>query len=286
LDTIKRISFGNPKKDIIDFEIVTLKEFLSTRSWDHLTRVYRLDFYIMIFITSGKGSHEIDFKVHSFESGDVILISKDQVHRFISMSEASGYIILFTEEYLLNHYEKSRSDFLGYFTNPIISIDESKLETSIGLMNILYKEYSMEDSVDDTQLIKSLFRSFILSLRKNKELDIKRETTTFSTRFVEFKNLVEQYYKEKKTVVEYAELMLVSQKTINQITRRAVDLSAKQFIIDRIILESKRYLAQGELTINEISYMLGFDEPSNFTKFFKRYEGISPNQFKKKYFNS
>jgi len=59
-----------------------------------------------------------------------------------------------------------------------------------------------------------------------------------------------------------------------------VDLSAKQFIIDRILLEIKRYLAQGELTINEISDLMGFDEPSNLTKFFKRYEGLSPKEFR------
>ncbi len=60
---------------------------------------------------------------------------------------------------------------------------------------------------------------------------------------------------------------------LNYATRSIVDLSAKQFIIDRIMLEIKRYLSQGELMNYEISDMLGFDEPANMTKFLKGMKG-------------
>jgi len=125
----------------------------------------------------------------------------------------------------------------------------------------------------------------MITIRRFKKFNEQIETSGDYKRFYQFKNFVEMYYKEKKTVEEYAKLMLVSQKTINQATRAVVDLSAKQFIIDRILLEIKRYLGQRELTINEISDLMGFDEPSNLTKFFKRYEGLSPTEFRTEYFS-
>lgn len=289
MDTIKRINFRKPKNQSFDFEIVDLQEFFKTRPTKNLSKPFRLNFYMILYITSGKGKHEIDFKVYDYKAGDVIFVAQNQVHRYFPDNQPKGYIILFTEDYLYTNSEMNIHDFLDHFNmpsyNPITEIDVSEEASNRILVDLLHKEYKSVDSTVKIQLLKSLFRSFMLTLRRFKKSNEQREKSGYHKRFMEFKNLVEIHYKEKKTVGEYANMMLVSQKTINQATRLAVDLSAKQFIINRILLEIKRYVGQGELTINEISDLMGFDEPSNLTKFFKRYEGVSPKEFKTEYFN-
>ncbi|MBF8983856.1 helix-turn-helix domain-containing protein [Lutibacter sp. B2] len=290
MDTIKRINFKKSEQELFDFEIVNFQEFLNTRPTKHLSKAFRLNFYIILYITAGKGQHEIDFEVYDFKAGDMIFIAQNQVHRFFADTQATGYIILFTEDYLSTNSEMNIHDFLDHFNmplyNPIIEIDVNKEASNRILIDLLYKEYQAVDRTVKIQLLKSLLRSFMLTIRRFKKGNEQREHTGVYKRFMEFKNLVEMNYKEKKTVGEYAKMMLVSEKTINQSTRRAVDLSAKQFIIDRILLEIKRYIGQGELTINEISDLMGFDEPSNLTKFFKRYEGVSPTEFRTEYFSN
>lgn len=290
MNTIKRINFKKVEQDSFDFEIVDLQEFLNTRPVNHLSKTFRLNFYMILYIISGKGRHEIDFKVYDFKAGDMIFIAKNQVHRFFPDTKATGYIILFTEDYLYDNSEMNIHDFLDHFNmpvyNPIIKIDVGEEASNRILIDLLYKEYKSVDSMVKIQLLKSILRSFMLTIRRFRKIDEQRETAGNYKRFIEFKNLVDIHYKEKKRVGEYAKLMLVSQKTINQATRVVADLSAKQFIIDRILLEIKRYLGQGELTINEISDLMGFDEPSNFTKFFKRYEGRSPKEFASEYFGN
>lgn len=290
MDSIKRIDFKRPENELFDFEIVDLQEFLMTRPTKHLSKTFRLNFYMILYITAGKGRHEIDFKVYDFKTGDMILIAKNQVHRFFPDMQASGYIILFTEDYLYTNSEMNVHDFLEHFNmllyNPIIEGDVSQDASNRILIDLLYKEYKAKENTVKIQLLKSILRSFMLTIRRFMKIDEQRENSGYYKRFMEFKNLVEIHYKEKKTVGEYANMMLVSQKTINQATRLTVDLSAKQFIINRILLEIKRYLGQGELTINEISYLMGFDEPSNLTKFFKRYEGASPKEFRTEYFSN
>jgi len=290
MSKIQRLGFQKSSNDLLDFEIVDLHDFFKTRSMGHLSRVFRLDFYILMYITSGEGKHEIDFITYDIKEGDVILIAQNQVHRFIECADLTGYILLFTEDFLYSHSEFSIQTFMDQFNtplnSPVISINVNKEETNRILIDLLYKEYQMEDESYNKQLIKSVFGSFLLTFCGTDNSDEKKEHPLMSKRFVEFRNLVEMHYTEKKTVQEYAEMMLVTQKTINQTTRMVVDLSAKQFIIDRLLLEIKRYLGQGKLTINEISDLMGFDEPSNFTKFFKRYEGVSPTEFKKKYYHN
>ncbi|QVK16855.1 helix-turn-helix domain-containing protein [Mycoplasmatota bacterium] len=290
MDTIKRINFKKTEQDFIDFEIVDLQEFLKTRPAKLLSKIHRLNFYMILYIISGSGKHEIDFKVYDFSAGNMILIAKNQVHRFLSDINATGYIVLFTEDYLYTNSETNIHNFLDHFNiplyNPVIDIDISKNSSNRIIIDLLYKEYHSDDSLAKMQLLKSHFRSFMLTISRVNKLHNQREISNNYKRFIQFKNLVEFHFKEKKTVQEYAKIMFVSQKTINQVTRIAVDLSAKQFIIDRIMLEIKRYLGLGTFTINEISDLMGFDEPSNLTKFFKRYEGISPKEFKLHHFNN
>jgi len=290
MSKIKRLGFQKSSNDLLNFEIVDLHDFFDTRSMGHLSRVFRLKFYILMYITSGEGKHEIDFITYDIKKGDVVLIAQNQVHRFIECTDLTGYILLFTEDFLYSHSEFSVQTFMDQFNTPlntpVVGINVKKEETNRILIDLLYKEYQMEDQSYNKQLIKSIFGSFLLTFRGVSVSDEKKEHPLMNKRFVEFRNLVEMHYAEKKTVQEYAEMMLVTQKTINQTTRMIVDLSAKQFIIDRLLLEIKRYLGQGKLTINEISDLMGFDEPSNFTKFFKRYEGVSPTEFKKKYYHN
>ncbi len=95
-----------------------------------------------------------------------------------------------------------------------------------------------------------------------------------------FRELVEENHAAKRSVEAFAQMMNVSKKTINQATRRVAGISAKQFIIDRLILEIKRFLSIGELMNYEIADRLGFGEAANMSKFFKHYVGVSPKAFK------
>lgn len=287
MSTIRRINFKKTEEDSFDFEIIDLKDFFNAHPARLLSKIFRLNFYMILYITSGKGKHEIDFKVYDFNAGDIIFISRNQVHRFFPDIDAKGYVILFTEDYIYSNSEVNIDEFLHYFNMPlhapILEIDVCKESSNRILIDLLYKEYKDPSSTVKKHLIKSLLRSFMLSVRRFNKVDKLKESSGNYKRFIEFKNLVDKHYKKRKTVQEYAKMMLVSQKTINQATRIAIDISAKQFIINRIILEIKRYLGQGELTINEISDLMGFDEPSNLTKFFKRYEGVSPKEFRTEY---
>ncbi len=94
-----------------------------------------------------------------------------------------------------------------------------------------------------------------------------------------FLDLIEENFTQKKHVTDYVKMMGITTKTLNIATRRVSGISAKDLINKRIILEIKRLLSLGELLLFEISNELGFDEPSNMTKFFKRYTGTSPKNF-------
>jgi AraC-like DNA-binding protein len=74
--------------------------------------------------------------------------------------------------------------------------------------------------------------------------------------------------------------MNISSKILNVATSQIVGSSPKKMIIERIILEAKRLLFQTNHSTKEISFLLGFEEPTNFNKFFKKHTYITPIKFK------
>jgi len=60
-----------------------------------------------------------------------------------------------------------------------------------------------------------------------------------------------------------------------------VDMSAKQFLTEKILQKIKINLCFEDKTIDNISDELGFSEANNLTKFFKKYSGQTPSHFRK-----
>ena len=95
--------------------------------------------------------------------------------------------------------------------------------------------------------------------------------------------MVEKHFKTKHTVAEYAGILNKSPKTIYNIFSKLNSKSALQYIQERKMLEARRLLSYTDMRINEIAYEIGFDDIQTFSRFFKKQEGVSPSEFKKKY---
>jgi hypothetical protein len=59
--------------------------------------------------------------------------------------------------------------------------------------------------------------------------------------------------------------------------------SPKALIEQRLILEAKRLLAHTSLTVEAIATKVGFSEPTNFVKFFRRHGGMRPLEFRARF---
>ena len=95
-----------------------------------------------------------------------------------------------------------------------------------------------------------------------------------------------QHFINEKNVKFYAQQMNISQKKLNLITQSVVNRTVKDYILSFIVLEAKKLLISSNLLSKEIAYQLGFDEPTNFTKFFKAQTGMRPSEFVKGYYGN
>lgn len=81
-------------------------------------------------------------------------------------------------------------------------------------------------------------------------------------------------------MANYARLLACSEKSLGRATQEFAGVSAKSFLSQRIALEPMRLLVHTDETIAEIPDMRGFDEATNFVKYFRREAGHAPREFR------
>jgi AraC-like DNA-binding protein len=135
-----------------------------------------------------------------------------------------------------------------------------------------------------SDILQNLLHNFLLhserEIRKQKFTKIKKGADLDYV--ILFKDLLEKDYKNQKQVNYYAKEIFITEKRLNQATTKVLGKSPKEIIDDRIMLEAKRILAHTTESVKEIGYNLGFDEPTNFIKYFKKHFQSTPTEFREK----
>lgn len=96
-----------------------------------------------------------------------------------------------------------------------------------------------------------------------------------------FEALLERHFREHWTVARYAAELTVSPTHLNRLARAATGLAASRLIEARLVREARRSLAYTNLTIAQIAYELGFDDPAYFTRVFTRATGQPPSRYRR-----
>jgi AraC family transcriptional activator of pobA len=95
-----------------------------------------------------------------------------------------------------------------------------------------------------------------------------------------FRELIERQFRENWSLADYASALNVSQSRLRNACLSVTEQSPMQLLHSRILLEAKRELLYTSMSVSEIAYGLGFDDPAYFTRFFSQRIGISPRTFR------
>jgi len=170
--------------------------------------------------------------------------------------------------------------FFGASQLPVIQIPEDELEQFETLWKMFSIEMQSKDNLQIDMLQMMLKRYLILCTRLFKTQAHYPNEKIESDIIREFNFLVEQHFKTKHSVAEYAELLNKSPKTLSNIFSKISSKTPLQYIQERKMLEARRLLRYSDLQIQEVAYEIGYDDIQTFSRFFKKQEGVSPSEFK------
>jgi len=245
---------------------------------------HRTEFHQLIFIKNGSGKHFVDFKHYAYEAGDFIFINPNQVHAFDDNSRPTGLLILFVKEFLDAITTNIRVPGLetGLFhanNNPVVKVDEVVRQSCEVLLAEI--DNIIQDQQDNHLIASLLFTALILKLpTPDPVCDTSQLNDGQKRQFIRFLSLLESSLSFTRNANYYADQLGITYKTLNKICKAGGNQTPKQLIDAQIILEAKRRLVIDQLQISRLAFDLGFDEVSNFVKYFKKHTAMTPNKFR------
>lgn len=249
---------------------------------------HRHNYYEIFLFEEGGGFHDVDFTAHEIASMSVHFVSPGQVHLIRRALDSMGMVIFFSRDfYSLNLQNKDILFELPFFNNmtsrPLLDLDPSDFMILKGVARRIIEEYERDTSYQE-EVIRSYLNIFLLECRRLFEAMVPKEiwqAKPGQDQFWQFKVHLEKNFRELHQVQEYAALLAITDKYLNELCKRATGKTASELIQERIVLEAKRLLAHSDRNNKEVAYFLNFEDPSHFSKFFKKRVGMTPSEFRK-----
>ncbi|MES2330625.1 MAG: helix-turn-helix transcriptional regulator [Bacteroidota bacterium] len=255
------------------FTLRKLEGLMTGKEMQHA--MHRHDFYFILAVKKGKGTHEIDFEKFTVTDNTVFFLRPGQVHQLQLKAGASGYILEFSPDFYQPLRKVRNTNFYG--------LDKDRFEKMLRLLLIMHCELQEKQEAYLDAIRASLDIFFIEFLRQRSgEHKTQKVLPYVQDRLEEFLELVELNSSENKQVSWYTDRMNLSAYQLNEITKVTLGKTSSEIINNHILLEAKRYLLATASQVKEIADLLGYEDISYFIRFFKKHTGYTPDAFRNK----
>lgn len=248
---------------------------------------HRHDYYSIYYILEGSGSHIVDFTEYPIEDRQLYFLMPGQMHKLEFASEPKGFIVSFSEQFLISN---AIPDYLindiylfnDYGQSPPLPIHESQAATYLSLFEQMIafsgsiEKYTL-DAVGALMKLLLIQSNNHCTLKKNENPQF-LETTNHLLR--SFKQLLSKHYVDSHMVNDYSDMLAVTPDYLNKTVKSITGKSAKDHIQSKLITEAKRWLLFTNQSNKELAFSLGFEESAHFNNFFKKNTGMTPTEFK------
>ncbi|MCF2875236.1 MULTISPECIES: helix-turn-helix domain-containing protein [unclassified Tenacibaculum] len=244
-----------------------------------MVSAHRRNFCSIIYLENQQdGEMHINQDVHSNLKDVLFFQSSQHIFSFVRGNEMKGFILFFKPEFLLPQIKDvvDEYSFFNSFQNNIYHLDSNEKEEIEELFKMIKKE--KENQELSKYLLLALLEKSKLIQQKHQAIE---KTISSEIQLVNsFKRLVRNHFIQEKSVSFYAQKLNLTANYLNDRIKKYTGKTAKEHITNRILLEAKNMLLYTDMDVAEISFILQFNEPSYFGKFFKKHTQTTPKLFR------
>lgn len=258
----------------------------------------RLDFHLVFIVTGGEGIHTFGDKEYYLKPGMLCFVSPGLITSWqTTVDDHAGYFCAFTSDF----FQKGLKDQSTLSNLPFFHIDGSAVlnldNMQTDYFNNLFAELESEYNADNPfkadllrALLNLLFQKTIKLIESDHGYCIvdsgnasQRITKDFTKLYqLDFVPLESQNVTTVKSLSEYASALFVTQNHLNDTVKSVTGKTPGELIRERILKEASQLLMYTTLTISEIAFLLQFEDPSYFARFYKKYTQLSPKEQRQK----
>lgn len=260
------------------------------RDMDYLgydyVQYHRLNFFVLGLSIKDNSIANINNNRYEGLNRTFYAISPHQEFNFHAApgeTDIDVYEVLFTAEFLgerSSHFDIQQAfPFFKRNTRAIFSLDESEFTVILNLFSELHKEANggeMREILRGYLIV--LLNQFLRITKMKQDYVCLNRFEKVSSRFEE---LLMNNSSRGGTISSFAESLNVSTIYLRECVKEATGKTAKQLMSEYQMLHIKSLLINSRRTLADIGTENGFSDTTNFIRFFKKQEGITPNQYRK-----
>ncbi|MBK8502873.1 MAG: helix-turn-helix domain-containing protein [Saprospiraceae bacterium] len=269
-------------KPSISFGIRDVKDILAGK--DTLHEFHRHEYFFILALKKGKGLHTIDFTPYKVVNHSVFFIRPGQVHELMLKSESTGYLMEFKNDFY-DACDKMSSQLLRSASSMNLCMpDADRFRRLLTLLAFIYAEFT-DKKEGHQEVIRANLSIFFIELARHRQQRSAANNVSqyMQERLDRFTELLETHVATHKEVSHYADMLHLSTYQLNAITKAALGKTVSELIDEYIILESKRYLLATSNLVNQVAFLLGYEDVSYFIRFFKKHTGHTPVVFRRNF---
>ena len=264
-----------------DFEVYSVDEF----SWQK--DQHRHNFFELLFIEFGRGTHVLNANQHQFKSRDIYFLTPGDVHSFKTSEPTRFHCLRFLPGFFNNEQEIDELEKLFHYHN------RTKGRLTIEHADRLFVESLILKIIQEAahhkkrhyELIRYLMHSVLQLILRYGAVD---ENVPVGKRTEDLKvdnilryiraNIANPQKLRKKAI---ADRFNVSENYIGEYVKKHLNISLRRYIQESKMHMIRERLTQSDRTFSQVGAELGFADSSHFHHFIYQNTGKTPSEFRK-----
>jgi AraC family transcriptional activator of pobA len=271
----------NPQSKALAFQIF---DFDDDSYFDTLKNY---NYYSIILVTKGSGKLWVDFSEYDFSEQCLMCFAIYQPFRVKAEGKFEGVLINFHPDFFCIHKHQQEVScngvlFNNIYDSPLVQLAAPEMQTLNTIVDELKAEMQ-NAALAQYELLVSYLKIFLINASRVKvNQNVPKVFNTEKEPFIlkTLQDAIEEHYKTKHSPGEYADLLNISARALNRISKTHFNKTLTNLIAERIIIEAKRELYLTSKPVKKIAYELGFNDEFYFSRFFKSNADVSPQIYR------
>jgi AraC family transcriptional activator of pobA len=238
----------------------------------------------VVYVRSGEGEVSLENSRMAFHAPCLILLPQRTVHAFRYSEETDGPVITAAQRPLESMARILSSDLLALMQRPMViplPWNTDGTEPIWPLIQMIQSEAQGQER-GNVAAGHALLIALLVKITRLEQpaVTVRPANSRRSTLLGQFRDLVDQQFKQHWPLTLYAEALGVTPATLGRACREELGESPTAVINERIVREAQRQLAYTALDIQQIAHELGYGDAAYFSRFFRKQAGIKPSEFR------
>lgn len=256
---------------------------------------FRTNYFAFLLIEDADGSYKIDNLQFELKPKSFYFTLPGHLKSFNLQKDSHGFMITFSERFLRQfHAGDLYKEFPFLLTEnvPVMYPPQEVYDDLRFLYENIYRQYA-DESEFKYPIIGNLLFALLLKVKEllkkyQHEVSLENRSGEIVRLFRQaldqrFRSIAEGQTGVSLDVKTFSNEINISQDHLSKTIRNETGKSVSAWIDERLISEAQSLLIQTDLPINDIAYRLTFNEPTNFTKYFKKFTGETPKNYREKF---